>query len=77
MIILDNESEKNVLRSRREVECFAIINRGKAWYDLLTIAQEAELKSWYESWLNVTETRIIPKRPSWLDQKLNTEVDIL
>ena len=77
MIILDNESEKNVLRSRREVECFTIVNRGKAWYDLLTIVQEAELKSWYESWLNVTETRIIPKRPSWLDQKLNTEVDIL
>lgn len=65
------------LRRRRSLECFPVINRGKLWYDLLTMEQEAELKQWYEDWLNVTESRVIPVRPSWLDDKLVQGGDIL
>lgn len=65
------------LRQRRERECFPVINRGKAWYDLLTIEQEAELKQWYSDWLNVTETGKVPKKPAWLNDKLDTEVEYL
>lgn len=77
MIIVKERARQERLRRLREIECFSVINRGKAWYDLLTIEQEAELKDWYHAWLKVTETNTIPKRPSWLDSKLDTEVEIL
>lgn len=54
------------LRQRREEECFSIINRGELWYDALTEAQLNELNNWYNAWLNVTETEIIPIKPSWI-----------
>lgn len=57
----------NELRSRREIECFSIINRGQFWYDLLTEEQKAELRVWYQNWLDVTDTKVIPTKPSWLD----------
>jgi len=25
-----------------------------------------ELREWYKAWLNVTETRVVPERPTWL-----------
>lgn len=77
MIIHDVETKKERFRRLREIECFPVINRGKAWYDLLTIEQEAELKEWYHAWLKVTSTEEIPVRPKWLDDKLDTEVEIL
>lgn len=55
-----------ILRSRREYECFIYINRGGPWYDLLTEQQKQELKEWYQAWLNVTDTKVIPVKPSWL-----------
>lgn len=68
--ILDN------LRTRREEECFSIINRGVLWYNLLTTEQQQELNTWYQAWLDVPqvylETKpsdietIIPEKPSWL-----------
>lgn len=60
-------SELNTLRRRREEECFVIVNRGALWYDRLTEAQKAELDDWYEAWLNVTETKIVPEQPIWLN----------
>lgn len=54
------------LRERREYECFHIINRGELWYRTLTNEQLAELQDWYAAWLNVTETLIVPDKPSWL-----------
>ena len=75
MIIHKDDNE--LLRKARERDCFSVINRGKAWYDLLTLEQEAELKEWYAAWLNVTETKVIPTAPSWLNKKLNTEVEYL
>lgn len=61
-----NKSELDSLRQQREAECFTIINRGKLWYDTLTIEQINELRSFYRAWLDVTETKIIPTKPSWL-----------
>ena len=65
-----NKRKENIkfdeLRRRREVECFAIINRGKLWYDTLTEKQMVELKDWYIAWLDVTDTLIIPNKPNWL-----------
>ena len=77
MKFFDKNSQLKALRQQREQECFRIVNRGKAWYDLLTIEQEAELKDWYKAWLNVTETFEIPIRPAWLNEKLSQEEEIL
>lgn len=77
MVVVNKKYLSNTLRRRREVECFSIINRGKPWYDLLTIEQEAELKEWYLAWLNVTETQVIPVRPKWLNEKLDQEDNVL
>lgn len=55
------------LRARRESECFSIVNRGQAWYDLLTEEQKTELAVWYQAWLDVTETKTVPEKPSFLE----------
>ena len=54
------------LRDKRQEECFAIINRGQLWYNNLTTTQLEELNTWYNAWLDVTETKIIPTKPTWL-----------
>lgn len=54
------------LRMRREYECFPYINRGSLWYDTLTAEQKAEFQTWYQAWLNATETLIAPTKPEWL-----------
>ena len=59
--------EQAFLRERREKECFSVVNRGWIWYSSLTLAQWRELRSWYLAWLNVTDTKVIPERPTWLD----------
>lgn len=64
--IYEEEQKLNKLRARRETECFTIINRGELWYDTLTNDQIAELNEWYRAWLNVTETKVIPTKPTWL-----------
>jgi hypothetical protein len=64
------ERELTVLRGRRASECFPVVNRGKLWYDRLTSDQEIELSDWYNAWLDVTETKTIPARPAWVDDKL-------
>ena len=61
------------LREKRAEICFPVINRGKLWYERLTNEQIAELKVWYQQWLDVTKTLIIPKEPKWLNATLNDE----
>lgn len=56
----------DLLRQKRAEECFSIINRGQLWYNTLTTEQVQELNTWYQAWLDVTETKIIPTKPSWL-----------
>lgn len=54
------------LRFQREEECFPIINRGQLWYNALTAEQFDELNAWYGAWLDITETKEVPTKPSWL-----------
>lgn len=77
MFVPETDKERRrYLRAMRDAVCFPVINRGKAWYDLLTPEQEAELKQWYVEWLHATETLLVPVAPSWLGNKLDTEVRI-
>lgn len=74
--VFDNEKWKKyqedieieALRERREKECFSVINRGELWYqtNVTTKEREDELSEWYKSWLEVTETKTIPKKPKWV-----------
>lgn len=63
---ISDEDKLNNLREQRETECFPIINRGTLWYNKLTIEQQQELEIWYQAWLDVTETKSVPVKPSWL-----------
>lgn len=64
------ERKENELRSRREAECFPVINRGALWYNKLSEEQKQELSAWYEAWLDAPETNVVPDRPLWIDDKL-------
>ena len=64
--VADNAT-KAELRIRREKECFSFINRGQLWYGMLTVKQIAELTAWYKAWLKVTDTKVVPEKPSWLE----------
>lgn len=66
-----NGDKKEYYRMRREQDCFPIINRGQLWYNHLTLAQKSELNDWYEAWLDITHTFVIPTAPSWLNNTLN------
>jgi hypothetical protein len=59
------ESKKQYFRERRQIECFNIADRA-AWYDGLTAEQKQEVQAWRKAWLDVTETMIIPTKPSWI-----------
>ena len=63
---IKTEQEKENLRSRRKNECFDYINRGSLWYNRLNNKQKQELETWYEAWLNVTDTMEVPEKPNWL-----------
>lgn len=54
------------LRQKREKSCFPYVNRGQLWYSRLSDAQKTELNTWYQAWLDVTETKVIPNKPEWL-----------
>jgi len=62
----DNEILLQKLRNRRKSECFVFINRGGLWYDTLTDNEKYEMLDWYEKWLEVTETLVVPETPNWL-----------
>lgn len=57
----------DVLRERRKVECFDILNQYSfLWFNHLTKIQKQELEQWYNKWLDVTETKNIPAPLEWL-----------
>lgn len=64
---LRTEDTKRELRLRRQNECFSYVNRGQLWYTMLSVKQIAELTAWYKAWLNVTDTLVVPEKPSWLE----------
>lgn len=60
--------EDNVIRERRKIECFNFVdNHSQLWWNHLSNEQKEELNKWYEAWLNAPETRVIPKKPSWIN----------
>lgn len=68
-----HNTELDKLRARRHKECFSVVDRGKLWYNDLTSDQFAELKRWRQEWLDVTETKVIPVAPAWINDKLEGE----
>jgi hypothetical protein len=62
-----SRTNMELLRERRESECFTVINRGGLWYDMLTLREKNDLLEWYHAWLDAPSTGVIPDRPSWLD----------
>lgn len=66
-IELEDQKVINSLRLQRAKECFSYINRGELWYERLTVVQKEELNTWYQAWLDVTETKVIPEAPEWLE----------
>lgn len=63
---IENQKELTSFRSQREKACFPYINRGEMWYSRLSVEQKEELGAWYQAWLDVTETKVIPEKPEWL-----------
>ena len=63
---IEEQTELDELRAQREKACFIYINRGNLWYSKLTTEQNEELDMWYQAWLDVTETKIVPEKPEWL-----------
>lgn len=63
---IEEQRELTNLRCQREKVCFQYINRGEMWYSRLSAEQKDELNVWYQAWLDVTNTRVVPKAPEWL-----------
>lgn len=66
---IELNNKKEILRLRREKECFSYINRGTLWYEQLSGDQKVELQLWYNKWLDVTDTLTVPTKPEWLENK--------
>ena len=64
--VVVHEQLVDELRRRRSEECFPVINRGILWYNTLTEDQVTELGKWYQDWLDVTDTLVIPTMPEWI-----------
>jgi hypothetical protein len=62
---IDNETFKQALRQIRQEECFKFVDR-PIWYNKLSEMQKQEINKWYEDWLSVTDTFVIPERPYWV-----------
>ena len=63
---IENNRQLTSLRAQREKTCFPYINRGELWYSKLSVEQREELVTWYQAWLDVTDTKVIPVAPTWL-----------
>lgn len=74
VLVKSNDKQKEIeeqrelinLRYQRENVCFPYVNRGYMWYSRLTAEQNEELGTWYQEWLDVTDTKVIPEMPKWL-----------
>ena len=74
ILVKSNDKQKEIeeqrelisLRTQREKVCFPYINRGEMWYSRLSADQKDELNVWYQAWLDVTNTKVVPKTPEWL-----------
>lgn len=63
---------KNQLRAIRKQKCFEVLaSFNTFWYQKLTQEKRTELENWYNAWLDVTETLIIPKTPDWITKSVD------
>ena len=62
----ESELNKSNLRQRREVECFAVLQRSEFFFCEATGQDKLELKAWYTAWLNVTTTLVVPVVPQYI-----------
>ena len=67
-----SETTKAKIRARREVECFAICDRG-AWFASLSEARKKQVLKWRAAWLNATETGLCPTKPVWINKEQQNE----
>lgn len=73
--LFTEEEIKENLRFERQMQCFEIINRGEMFWNYLwakytpedIAIKKQEIQTWYNNWLDVTNTKIIPLKPIWLD----------
>ena len=77
VVVYKPYSEEELIRHRREKECFPIINRGRLWYDLLSQKQEDELFNWYLMWLDAPATKVVPEPLTWVNNKIEKTEDVL
>ena len=77
MTIISKSELASQLRVEREQVCFPVVNRGRLWYEMLDKNQLSELKTWYKAWLDAPETLIVPAAPDWLNEKLQTKMEVL
>ena len=61
-----SEIDRQRIRSRREKECFKVVDR-PLWLQMLGPARLTELTVWYKAWLDAPRTGIIPEKPQWLE----------
>ncbi|MCD8313124.1 MAG: hypothetical protein LUC24_03100 [Bacteroidales bacterium] len=66
VIPYDEETCRAVARRERESICFPVVNRGELWYKRLTVEQIQDLDEWYQAWLDITKTLVVPAKPDWL-----------
>lgn len=74
VLVKNNDKQKEIeaqreatnLRTQREKICFPVINRGELWYSKLSSEQKEELSTWYQAWLDVTKTKVVPQMLEWL-----------
>ena len=53
-------SEEDVLQELRML-------RGALWYEKLSAEEFLQLREWYQKWLDVTTSKVIPDKPAWLN----------
>lgn len=62
------KTQIELLQEQRKKECFEVLeSKSKLWYDNLTEVQYNELNTWYNAWLNVTDTLVVPTKPTCLE----------
>ena len=64
---LKSEYLTEELRLMRYRVCFPVVNRGELWYSKLDDEKMKELDVWYQAWLDVTDTKVVPETPEWLN----------
>ena len=63
---LQNKILIEELRTRRETECFHVIDKGPFFFEQFNENELKQIKEWRVKWLKVTDTLKVPKKPSFL-----------